>query len=257
MKTSHRVTIQNDLDSVYDLEGRILQEIEECDFDENSRFAIRLALDEALINAYKHGNRSNSDKKISVYYEIGRDSVDFEIEDEGDGFLYHGISDPRMEDSLRKTSGRGIFLIRHFMTHVGFNEKGNQIHFCYQKKPEFDINSHGLSHWRFESYEVLELDPFRVDENATIVFDSIQQLLKDGKRRIILDLKFLETVTSALLGMIVGAHHETCQLGGELVLIRAQQEVMLAIQTSHLDGILSLLPDLETILDRESQAGKS
>jgi len=254
MKTAHRVTIPSDLDSIYSLVGEILQEIEGRDFDENSRFAIRLALDEALINAHKHGNQTDTRKKITVSYEVERDSVRFEIEDEGDGFAYHRITDPRHEESLRRTSGRGIFLIRHFMSHVGFNEKGNRIRFRYDKKPEFDIDPHGLSHWRLQSYEVLELDPQRVEENPTIVLDSIQNLLKSGKKQILLDLKFIETISSALLGMIVGAHQETRQLGGELILIRAQQAVILVIMKSHLDGILSLSPDIETILARENKA---
>jgi len=104
-----------------------------------------------------------------------------------------------------------------------------------------------------QSYEVLELDPQRVEENPTIVLDSIQNLLKSGKRQILLDLKFIETISSALLGMIVGAHQETRQLGGELILIRAQQAVILVIMKSHLDGILSLSPDIETILARENK----
>ena len=63
---STRVSISSDLSEIYNLEERIIHEVGKSGYDESSVFAIRLALDEALINAYRHGNCEDPDKQIHV-----------------------------------------------------------------------------------------------------------------------------------------------------------------------------------------------
>jgi serine/threonine-protein kinase RsbW len=243
-------TISNRLDDIYDLEARILQQVEHAGYDENSRFAIRLALDEALINAYKHGNQEDPERKVRVVFQVREDEVEIEIEDEGWGFEKGCLNDPRLGDGLQKTSGRGIFLIRQFMSSLHFNQRGNSIKFTYQKKNDLGINAHGLAHWKFESAEVLELDPVRVERSPTIVHESILGLLDQGAMRIIVDLKFLERIDSSVLGFLVGATREAEQRGAKLILIRAQPEVERIIRATSLDLILNVYADLKIGLEQ-------
>ncbi len=243
-----QVTIQNDLDHVYELEMAILDEVEEAGYDENARFALRLALDEALINAYKHGNRTDPNRRVYIRYEINPDGVEVEIEDEGEGFVVDSLTDPRGNDALHKTSGRGIFLIRNFMSSLEFNPRGNVIRFKYDAKPNLGINVHGLSHWRFEDAHVLELDPVRVERNPVIVLDSILQLVKDGARKVIIDMEFIDHADSAVIGLLVAAHRDVLAHGGRLILIRTQRLVAEALRSSRLDGILDIRPNLHAVL---------
>lgn len=243
-----QVTIQNDLDHVYELEASILGEVEEAGYDENARFALRLALDEALINAYKHGNRTDPNRKVHIRYEINPDGVEVEIEDEGDGFLVDSLTDPRHDDFIHKTSGRGIFLIRSFMSSLEFNHRGNVIRFTYEAKPNQGVNSHGLSYWRFEDAHVLELDPVRVEHNPVIVLDSILQLVKEGARKVIIDMEFITDADSAVLGLLVAAHREVTDRGSSLVLIRPQQIVIDTLHATKLDEILDIRQDLRAVL---------
>lgn len=243
-----QVTIQNDLDHVYELETAILSEVEEAGYDENARFALRLALDEALINAYKHGNHTDPSRKVYVRYEINPDGVEVEIEDEGDGFMVESLADPRNNDSIHKTSGRGIFLIRSFMSSLEFSSRGNVIRFTYEAKPNLGINAHGLSFWRFEDAYVLELDPIRTERNPVIVLDSIHQLVKEGAQKIIIDMSFVSHSNSAVLGLLVAAHREVQENGGKLILIRTQGAVDTVLHASRLDGILEIQPDLRAVL---------
>src|SRR5882724_10245423 len=49
-------------------------------------FGVHLALEEALVNAIKHGHQNDPDKKVEVRFRVLTDHVLLEIEDEGSGF---------------------------------------------------------------------------------------------------------------------------------------------------------------------------
>jgi hypothetical protein len=50
-----------------------------------------------------------------------------EIADQGLGFDPKTIADPVAPENLERPSGRGLFLIRYYMTSVRFNECGNHL----------------------------------------------------------------------------------------------------------------------------------
>lgn len=84
-------------------------------------FGIRLALEEGLVNAIKHGNHSNPGKSVMVHYQITQNQSAFEIKDEGEGFDPEQVPDPTLSENLDKASGRGILLMKHYMNVVKYN----------------------------------------------------------------------------------------------------------------------------------------
>ncbi|HEV8593193.1 MAG TPA: ATP-binding protein [Pyrinomonadaceae bacterium] len=86
-----------------------------------------VALDEAFVNAIKHGNKYDSSKLIHIAAEISRHEARFTIEDEGEGFDVDAIPDPLDPDNLFKTSGRGVLFIYNIMDEVKYNERGNRL----------------------------------------------------------------------------------------------------------------------------------
>lgn len=88
---------------------------------------LTLVLSEALANSIIHGNKKNPRKKVSAKVTIQPDRLVFKIADEGKGFDYRNLPDPRIKENLLKESGRGNFLIHFFMDEVRFNKSGNQI----------------------------------------------------------------------------------------------------------------------------------
>ncbi|MCA9409623.1 MAG: ATP-binding protein [Candidatus Omnitrophica bacterium] len=238
------ITIKNNLEEIYSLEHEILRQVEEAGYEENSSFAIRLALDEALVNAYKHGNAENPNKSLRIRYEIDEKKIDIEIEDEGAGFDQSQLMDPRSDERLKETSGRGIFLIRQFMSKTLFNEYGNLIRFVYEKKDHQNTNPHGLTQWKTGQVDVLELDPILVDKDPTIVLESILYLLKEDSRGVVLDLKFLDRIDSCLLGLLVAATREAESRGKHLVNVRLQPEVDRIIEATSLNVVLKTFADL-------------
>ena len=90
-------------------------------------FAVRLALDEALVNAVKHGNRNDPDKMVHVEFSIDPDRIVVQIEDQGPGFIPDELPDPTAEENLGRPNGRGVMLMRAYMTTVDFNDRGNRV----------------------------------------------------------------------------------------------------------------------------------
>jgi serine/threonine-protein kinase RsbW len=104
---------------------RIIELLERLDFPTKDVFGVRLALEEALVNAIKHGNRMDSEKSVRIACQVFIQKVHIEIEDEGSGFDWNHLPDPTDIENLEKPCGRGVMLMRAFMNVVEFNEQGN------------------------------------------------------------------------------------------------------------------------------------
>ncbi|MEP6742980.1 MAG: ATP-binding protein [bacterium] len=86
-----------------------------------------VALDEAFVNAVKHGNKNDPTKLVRVGAELSPKEACFTIEDEGEGFDVQTIPDPRDAANLFKSSGRGVLLIYNIMDEVEYNAQGNRV----------------------------------------------------------------------------------------------------------------------------------
>jgi len=95
--------------------------------NEREVFSIKLALEEALVNAIKHGNQMDRTKKVRIAYQLHADRFDVHITDEGPGFDPSDVPDPTAFENLERPCGRGLMLMRHYMTEVAFNERGNSV----------------------------------------------------------------------------------------------------------------------------------
>ena len=115
------------------LESQLFAEIERRGFSTSSQFAIRLAFEEAITNAFIHGNKGLADSDITVEYSVQAERVCIAIEDHGTGFDPADIPDPTLEENLHKPSGRGLMLIRSYMTKVWHNDRGNTLMMCYER----------------------------------------------------------------------------------------------------------------------------
>jgi serine/threonine-protein kinase RsbW len=120
-------TISTDLQAGRQLAEDILQHVRVQGYDQDVCFAIRLALEEAIINAIKHGNRCDPAKKINISAYVGLDKTDITVADEGPGFDPKRLPDPTADENLEKPGGRGIMLMRAYMDQVLFNGRGNEV----------------------------------------------------------------------------------------------------------------------------------
>ncbi len=86
-----------------------------------------VALDEAFVNAVKHGNKFDAQKLVRITAEVSKQEAKFTIEDEGEGFDVKNIPDPLDPENLFKTSGRGVLFIYNIMDEVSYNDRGNRL----------------------------------------------------------------------------------------------------------------------------------
>ena len=125
--------VDNDVYAISKICGRLLDEVRAKDFDSEEIFAIHLALEEAILNALKHGNKFDPKKTVDIDYQITDDKCDIAVADEGDGFSPDSLPDPRAEENIYKPCGRGVLLMRSYMDVVEFNEPGNRVHMIKYK----------------------------------------------------------------------------------------------------------------------------
>jgi serine/threonine-protein kinase RsbW len=90
-------------------------------------FSIVMALEEALINAMKHGNQLDPSKKVHVTYWLDATSFQVNIRDEGPGFDPADVPDPTDFDNVERPCGRGLLMMRYYMSVVSYNETGNAV----------------------------------------------------------------------------------------------------------------------------------
>jgi len=127
------VSIPSDLGEARRLQGEIEEALGVCQFGEREVFGIKLALEEALVNAIKHGNKLDPMKKVHVQYSVSPDRFDIRIADEGAGFNPNDIPDPTAPENLERPCGRGLLLMRHYMTNVEYSCCGRSVTMCKER----------------------------------------------------------------------------------------------------------------------------
>jgi anti-sigma regulatory factor (Ser/Thr protein kinase) len=100
-----------------------------------------VALDEAFVNAVKHGNKFDARKLVRITAEVSKKEAKFTIEDEGEGFDVKNIPDPLNPDNLFKTSGRGVLFIYNIMDEVKYNDRGNRLTMVKKAQHEEEHNA--------------------------------------------------------------------------------------------------------------------
>jgi serine/threonine-protein kinase RsbW len=120
-------TIPSDLSASRDVHKTIMDRVEAQHYDEQSTFAIRLALEEGLMNAIKHGNKLDPKKTVHVEAKVTPKATEITIEDQGKGFHREEVPDPCAEENLLKCSGRGILLMEAYMDEVKYSQGGRRV----------------------------------------------------------------------------------------------------------------------------------
>jgi serine/threonine-protein kinase RsbW len=111
----------------HEIIAALLAELEQGGWPPKDVYGVHLAFEEALVNAIRHGNQSDPTKSISIRCFLHEDRVRIEIEDEGEGFDPSQLPDPTSEEYLDRPNGRGVLLIRTFMSRVEYLGRGNVV----------------------------------------------------------------------------------------------------------------------------------
>jgi len=105
----------------------IVAELERSGWSKKEQLDTHLCLEEAFMNAIKHGNDNDNTKCVNLKCWINGQIFRIQISDEGPDFRLEDIPDPTAEENLTNTSGRGLMLMRHYMDVVDYNDLGNLV----------------------------------------------------------------------------------------------------------------------------------
>lgn len=112
----------------------LLNTLEHLGYGEENCFAIRLALEEAIVNAFRHGNKNDPAKPISLDWWADSTQLILEVEDQGEGFDPEAVPDPTADENIEIPSGRGIMLMRFYMTEVRYRDPGNRVIMVFERR---------------------------------------------------------------------------------------------------------------------------
>jgi serine/threonine-protein kinase RsbW len=117
-------------EEIADLLTDVMGAMEEVGYGPRDTFAVRLALEEAVVNAVKHGHGNDPRKRARVWWVVGASAVKLVVEDDGAGFDPDRVPDPCLPENEERPGGRGVFLMRSYMSWVRFNDAGNRVVMC-------------------------------------------------------------------------------------------------------------------------------
>jgi serine/threonine-protein kinase RsbW len=119
--------IPSDACAAHRIRDHIGTRLREGSYPERDVMDVLQALDEAMINAIKHGNQCDCRKRLRIAFCIGADCFQVCIEDEGKGFDPKAVPSPLTSDRLEIPCGRGLLMMRHYMSEVSYLEPGNAV----------------------------------------------------------------------------------------------------------------------------------
>ncbi len=124
--------------------------------NEKNRYHLILGLSEILTNAIEHGNlgftfeEKSRALKASSFFSLALDRsqrepyksrvvtvrrrvlphlrrIEYFVADQGQGFDWHALPDPKDESNLLNRHGRGLLMARHSFHEIHYNEPGNEV----------------------------------------------------------------------------------------------------------------------------------
>ena len=130
------VRLTDSREGVARLAESVLAAVDQCGYPKAAQFAIRLALEEAVVNAFKHGHKALPEgTPVDVDFEVNADLVRIAVQDQGPGFDPHKVPDPTLDENLEVPSGRGLMLIKAYMSDVRHNPQGNRVEMTFRPTP--------------------------------------------------------------------------------------------------------------------------
>ncbi len=122
-----RTEVASDSHLLKEASKRFINVLREKGVEEDIIFDIHVGFEEALRNAMIHGNKCDPGKKVIIETEMTENAVVICVADEGNGFDPDRLPDPTLDENLLKESGRGVYLIRHLMDEVRYENGGRKI----------------------------------------------------------------------------------------------------------------------------------
>ncbi len=88
--------------------------------DEDGVHDLSVSVRECVVNALKHGNKLDPEKRVNVSFGLSQGAIEVWIQDQGAGFNPDAVPDAVAPENLLNAAGRGLFFMRAFMSEVEY-----------------------------------------------------------------------------------------------------------------------------------------
>jgi serine/threonine-protein kinase RsbW len=88
--------------------------------DEDGVHDLSVSVRECVVNALKHGNKLDPEKRVAVTFGLASTAIEVWIQDQGSGFNPDAVPDATAPENLLNAAGRGLFFMRAFMSEVEY-----------------------------------------------------------------------------------------------------------------------------------------
>jgi serine/threonine-protein kinase RsbW len=130
---SAALSVPDDHAAIHAASDDLLKAVSDLGYPTASQFAIRLAFEEAILNALRHGHKLRPSEPVEVCWQADGRSVVMSVTDKGPGFNPDNVPDPTEPDRIELPSGRGLLLMRAYMSAVEYNDTGNAVRMTYNR----------------------------------------------------------------------------------------------------------------------------
>lgn len=120
-------SIPSNVDAGHRVIEQLMVALAGMEWEGRDLFHVQMAAEEAMVNAVTHGNKCAADKRVEIEFKVTADCVYMRFMDQGEGFCPADLPDPRDDEHLECTNGRGVMLIREMMSQVVYNDRGNEV----------------------------------------------------------------------------------------------------------------------------------
>ncbi|GAB5443531.1 MAG: anti-sigma F factor [Fuerstiella sp.] len=133
------ITIPSNTTDGLAVQEQIISLMEQHEYSMKDVFAMRLALEEAITNAIKHGNKGAADKQVTVSASVSDVGLKVVVQDEGEGFAPEDVPDPTDDEYIDRPCGRGLMLMRAYLERVEYSDGGRRITMERRRNSELPI----------------------------------------------------------------------------------------------------------------------
>lgn len=225
---------------------------------------LRMVLEEAVINAWKHGNQCDPEKAVEVFWRCGND-FHLCIVDQGKGFDITRIPDPTLHENRIKQNGRGVFIIRYLAEKAVWDKDGTRLCLLFRKKwSKTDHPSsrrqniiHMLKNMVFAKQKDnhMEILVFQDDDKARFEIrgkidekgadelkSRFRELNTSRMSEVVFDFKNVSHIGSAGIGKLLLFYKDMATHGGKISVINTSSSVHELFKVLRLDSIFTVQP---------------
>jgi serine/threonine-protein kinase RsbW len=215
--------------------------------DEHVIFQIKLSLQEAVVNAVKHGNKLNPDLFVQVVIEAEKSSVTIRVTDQGTGFDVKKVPNPTRPENIIKLQGRGIFLIRNLMDDVRFLDGGRTIKMIKNLKRERRVKMQ-MQLEKVNEVTVVVLEGEINVTNSNELRNQFIKITQTGCKKVVVDFVKVTFIDSSGLATLIEMFQRLEGSAGKLRLCNVNKKIRGIFEITKVHKLISIFDSREDAL---------